>query len=46
MKINILGAIGHIGDQKSIPFLLNLLDESHQILKVMTASALIQCLYH
>lgn len=46
MKINILGAIGHIGDQKSIPFLLELLDESHQILKVVTASALIQCLYH
>jgi len=46
MKINILGAIGHIGDQKSIPFLLDLLDESHQILKVVTASALIQCLYH
>lgn len=46
MKINILGAIGHIGDRKSIPFLLDLLDESHQILKVVTASALIQCLYH
>lgn len=46
MKINILGAIGHIGDQKSIPFLLDLLDEPHQILKVVTASALIQCLYH
>lgn len=46
MKIHILEAIGHIGDQKSIPFLLDRLDESHQILKVVIASALIQCLYH
>jgi len=46
MKINILGAIGHVGDQQSLSFLLRQLEESHQILKVLVASALIQCLYH
>lgn len=46
MKVNILGAVGRIGDERSIPFLLELLDEPYQILKVATASALIQCLYH
>ena len=46
MKINILGALGHIGDKTSIPFLLNLLEEPYQTLKVMAASALIQCVYH
>ncbi len=46
MKINILGALGHIGDKTSIPFLLTLLEEPYQTLKVMAASALIQCVYH
>ncbi|NGX50586.1 MAG: hypothetical protein K1060chlam2_00434 [Chlamydiae bacterium] len=46
MKVNILGALGHIGDPASIPFLLNLLEEPYQILKVVAASALIQCVYH
>ncbi|QVL56664.1 MAG: HEAT repeat domain-containing protein [Simkaniaceae bacterium] len=46
MKINILGALGHIGDKTSIPFLLKLLEEPYQTLKVMAASALIQCVYH
>lgn len=46
MKINILGALGHIGDKASIPFLMQLLEEPHQTLKVMAASALIQCVYH
>lgn len=46
MKINILGALGHIGDKTSIPFLLTLLEEPYQTLKVLAASALIQCVYH
>ncbi|MDJ0651619.1 MAG: HEAT repeat domain-containing protein [Simkaniaceae bacterium] len=46
LKINILGALGHIGDKISIPFLLKLLEEPYQTLKVMAASALIQCVYH
>ncbi|MCB1107451.1 MAG: HEAT repeat domain-containing protein [Chlamydiia bacterium] len=46
MKVNILGALGYIGDKTSIPFLMNLLEEPYQILKVVAASALIQCVYH
>ncbi|MCB1082310.1 MAG: HEAT repeat domain-containing protein, partial [Chlamydiia bacterium] len=46
MKIHIIGALGHIGDKGSIPFLLKLLEEPYPTLKVMAASALIQCVYH
>ena len=45
-KVNILEAIGHIGNQKSVPFLFKLLKEPHYALRVRAASALIQCLYH
>ncbi len=45
-KIAILEAIGHIGNPKSIPFLVERLDEPHQVLRVIIASTLIQCLYH
>lgn len=46
MKIHILEAIGHIGDRESIPFLIQILKEPFQVLRVVAASALIQCLYH
>lgn len=46
MKVKILGALGYIGDKMSIPFLIGLLEEPYQVLKVMAASALIQCVYH
>jgi HEAT repeat protein len=46
MKVNILGALGYIGDKSSIPFLIKQLEEPYQILKVVAASALIQCVYH
>ncbi|MCB1110515.1 MAG: HEAT repeat domain-containing protein, partial [Chlamydiia bacterium] len=46
MKVNILGALGYIGDKESIPFLIQLLEEPYQILRVVAASALIQCVYH
>mgnify|MGYP001225709633 CR=1 FL=1 len=46
MKMNILGALGQIGDKTSVPFLIGLLDEPYQALRVVAASALIQCLYH
>lgn len=45
-KIHILEALGHIGDASSIPFLLEILKEPFQVLRVVAASALIQCLYH
>ena len=46
MKMNILGALGYIGDKRSIPFLVELLEEPYQVLKGVAASALIQCVYH
>ncbi len=46
MKIYILEALGHIGDPSSIPFLVEVLKEPFQTLRVVAASALIQCLYH
>jgi HEAT repeat protein len=46
MKVHILEALAHIGDPSSIPFLLNILKEPFQVLRVVSASALIQCLYH
>ena len=46
MKIHILEALGHIGDPKSIPFLIEVLNEPFQVLRVVAASAIIQCLYH
>jgi HEAT repeat protein len=46
MKVHILEALAHVGDPQSIPFLLEILKEPFQILRVVAASALIQCLYH
>jgi HEAT repeat protein len=46
MKMHILEALGHIGDPASIPFLVELFKEPFQGLRIVAASALIQCLYH
>ncbi len=46
MKLHILEAIGRIGDPSTMPFLLEVLKEPFQGLRVVAASALIQCLYH
>lgn len=46
MKVHILEALAHIGDPASIPFLVEILKEPFQVLRVVAASALIQCLYH
>ncbi|MBS0620829.1 MAG: HEAT repeat domain-containing protein [Verrucomicrobia bacterium] len=46
MKVHVLEALAHIGDPRSIPFLLSILKEPFQVLRVVAASALIQCLYH
>jgi len=45
-KIQILEAIGHVGTQESIPFLVVILGEPFQLMRVVAASAIIQCLYH
>ena len=44
MKIQILEAIGHIGSKKSIQFLVNILDEPFQNLRVVAASSMIRCI--
>lgn len=46
MKVHILEALGKIGGNESIPFLLEILNEPFQVLRVVAASALIQCIYH
>jgi HEAT repeat protein len=46
MKMHILEALGHIGDSTSIPFLMTVLEDPFQVLRVVAASALIQCIYH
>jgi HEAT repeat protein len=45
MKVHILEALAHIGDASSIPFLVDILKEPFQVLRVVAASALIRCLY-
>lgn len=45
MKERILEGIGRVGAQSSIPFLVERLSEPSQILRIIAASALLQCLY-
>jgi HEAT repeat protein len=45
-KIQIIEAMGRSGDTEAIPFLLEVLGEPFQVLRIVAASALIQCLYH
>ncbi len=46
LKVHILEALGKIGDPECIPFLLDILSEPFQVLRVVAASAIIQFLYH
>jgi HEAT repeat protein len=45
-KIQILEAIGFIGNRDSIPFLLEVMKEPFSLLRTIAASSVIQCLYH
>ncbi|MBA3603253.1 MAG: HEAT repeat domain-containing protein [Parachlamydiaceae bacterium] len=45
-KEKILEGLGKIGSRASIPFLLERLQEPQQILRLLAASSLLQCLYH
>ena len=45
-KIQILEAIGFIGNRDSIPFLLEVMKEPFTLLRTIAASSVIQCLYH
>lgn len=44
-KLRILEALGKSGHPKAIPFLVDVLGEPFQVLRIVAASALIQCLY-
>lgn len=46
LKERILEGIGRIGAESSIPFLVEKLQEPSQFLRILAASALLQCLYH
>lgn len=45
-KERILEGLGKIGSRRSIPFLIQKLQESQQSLRLIAASSLLQCLYH
>jgi len=46
IKLHILEAIAKTKDQDAIAFLLERLNEPFQVLRVVAATAIIQCLYH
>lgn len=45
-KEQILEAIAHIGEESSIPFLIDRLEEPQQTLRLIAATALLKILYH
>lgn len=45
-KEQILEALGKIGDSKSLPFLIERLNEPHQVLRMIASTAILQTLYH
>lgn len=46
IKVQILEALAKVGDPDTIDFLLERLEEPFQVLRVVAATAIIQCLYH
>lgn len=46
LKEKILEGLGRLGAPSSIPFLINQLNNPSQSLRILAASALLQCLYH
>ena len=46
IKIRIIEALARAHDPETIPFLIEILHEPFQMLRVVAASAIIQCLYH
>ncbi|MBS0629428.1 MAG: HEAT repeat domain-containing protein [Verrucomicrobia bacterium] len=46
IKVHILEALAKVGDPGTIEFLLDRLNEPFQVLRVVAATAIIQCLYH
>lgn len=46
LKEKILESIGKVGSPSSLPFLVSLLNEPYQTLRIIAAAALLECLYH
>lgn len=46
LKMAVLEALGHLGSKKSLPFLTALLDDPFNVIRIIAASSLIQCIYH
>jgi HEAT repeat protein len=46
IKMHILEAIGHIGSKESIPFLMELFEDPFNVMRIIAASSIIQCIYH
>lgn len=46
MKLTVLEAIGHIGSKEAIDFLVEQLNDPFQLTKIVSASAIIQSIYH
>lgn len=46
IKMHILEALGHIGARESIPFLIQLLEDPFNVMRIIAASSIIQCIYH
>lgn len=46
LKERILESIGRVGSASSIPFLVDKMQEPFQVLRIIAACALLQCLYH
>ncbi|KAF3361752.1 Uncharacterized protein PHSC3_001702 [Chlamydiales bacterium STE3] len=46
MKEQIIEGMGRIGQAECLPFLIEKMDEPFQSLRIMAASAILQCLYH
>jgi len=43
-KLHILEALSHIGSGESLPFLIGVLEEPFQVLRVAAAACIIQCI--
>lgn len=46
MKERILEGIGRVGMLKSLPFLVEKMEEPYQSLRIIAAASILQCLYH
>lgn len=44
-KINILSALGYLGKKEVLPFLTKVMGEPHEMLRLVAASSVIQCIY-